>query len=64
VSLSPCPDLDEKFYGTPSWLDCAYPIIVKRPLDRYGTHEHLWDWYQRQPMSTHEEDWVTTTGWI
>jgi hypothetical protein len=27
--LPPCPDLDEKFYGTPPWLDCAYPTPVK-----------------------------------
>jgi hypothetical protein len=62
--LPPCPDLDEKFYGTPPWLDCAYPTPVKRPLDRYGTNEHFWDWSQGQPMSTHEGDWVTTAGWI
>jgi hypothetical protein len=24
-----CPDLVEKFYGAPPWLDCAYPIPVK-----------------------------------
>jgi hypothetical protein len=45
-------------------LDCAYPTPVKWPLDRYRTNEHLWDWSQRQPMSTHEKDWVTTAGWI
>jgi hypothetical protein len=45
-------------------LDCAYPTPVKRPLDRYRTNEHLWDWSQRQPMSTHEGDWVITAGWI
>jgi hypothetical protein len=45
-------------------LDCAYPTPVKRPLDRYRTNEHLWDWSQRQTMSTHDEDWVTTAGWI
>jgi hypothetical protein len=32
--LLPCPDLDEKFYGTPPWMDCAYPTPVKQSLGR------------------------------
>jgi hypothetical protein len=59
-----CSDLDEKFYETLPWLDCAYLILVKQPLNRYRTNEHLWDWSQKQPMSTHDGDWVTTAGWI
>jgi hypothetical protein len=63
-SLPPCLDLDEKFYGTPLWLDCAYPTPVKQPLDKYRTNTHLLDWSQRQPLSACEGHWVTTAGWI